>query len=113
MLHRLGAFIDINSVLSQLSWDPWHVGRLPNEDIFVVPKKVGECEFLFCREVGADGCCFGWITGAQVDLLDVGFFWWCEDAGFLAGISSSSGLISTAIVAISFLPSAACAFAAI
>ena len=33
--------------------------------------------------------------------------------GFLAGISSSSGLISAAIVAISFLPSAACAFAAI
>ena len=33
--------------------------------------------------------------------------------GLLAGISSSSGLISTAIVAISFLPSAACAFTAI
>ena len=33
--------------------------------------------------------------------------------GFLAGISSSSGLISAAIVAISFLPSMACAFAAI
>ena len=33
--------------------------------------------------------------------------------GFLAGISSSSGLISAATVAISFLPSAACAFDAI
>ena len=33
--------------------------------------------------------------------------------GFLAGISSSSGLISVAIVAISFLPLAACALAAI
>ena len=33
--------------------------------------------------------------------------------GFLAGISSSSGLVSAAIVAISFLPSAACAFAVI
>ena len=33
--------------------------------------------------------------------------------GFLAGISSSSGLISAAIVAISFLPLAACALAAI
>ena len=32
---------------------------------------------------------------------------------FLAGISSSSGLISTAIVAISFVPLAACALAAI
>ena len=33
--------------------------------------------------------------------------------GFLAGISSSSGLISAAIVAISFLPLAVCALAAI
>ena len=33
--------------------------------------------------------------------------------GFLADISSSSGLISAATVAISFLPSAAYAFAAI
>ena len=33
--------------------------------------------------------------------------------GFLASISSSSGLISAAIVAISFLPLAVCAFAAI
>ena len=36
----------------------------PSEDIFVVPKKVGEREFLFCREVGADGCRLGGITGA-------------------------------------------------
>ena len=33
--------------------------------------------------------------------------------GFLAGISSPSGLISAAIVAISFLPLVVCAFAAI
>ena len=33
--------------------------------------------------------------------------------GFLAGISSSSGLVSAAIVAISFLPSASYTFAAI
>ena len=84
MLHRLGAFIDIDYVLSQLSWDTWHVGRLSSEDIFVVPKKVGEREFLFRREVGADGCCFGGIASAQVDLLDVGFFWWCEDAGLFS-----------------------------
>ena len=57
--------------------DTWHVGRLPSEDISVVSKKVGEREFLFCQEVGANGCRFGGITGAQVNLLDVGFFWWC------------------------------------
>ena len=84
MLHRLGAFVDIDSVLSQLSWDTWHVGRLPSEDIFIDPKKVDEREFLFSREVGADGCRFGGITGAQVDLLDIGFFWWCEDAGLFS-----------------------------
>ena len=84
MFHWLGAFININYVLSQLPWDTWHVGRLPSEDIFVVPKKVGELEFLFCREVGTDGCRLGGVTGAQVNLLDVGFFWWCKDAGPLS-----------------------------
>jgi hypothetical protein len=44
----LSAFININSVLSQLSRDTWLVGWLPREDIFVVLKKVGECEFLLC-----------------------------------------------------------------
>jgi hypothetical protein len=68
---------------SQLSWDTWHVGRLPSEDIFIVLKKVGEHEFLFCREVGTDGRCFGGITGTQVDLLHVGFFWRSEDARLL------------------------------
>jgi hypothetical protein len=83
LLHRLGAFVNINFVLSQLSWDTWHVGRLPSEDIFVVPKKVGEREFLFCREVGTDGRHFGGITSTQVDLLHVGFFWWSKDARLL------------------------------
>ena len=61
---RFGAFVNINSVLSQLSWDPWHVGWLPSEDIFVVPKKVGEREFLFCREVSADSRCLGGVACA-------------------------------------------------
>jgi hypothetical protein len=80
LLHRLGAFIDINFVLNQLSWDTRHVGRLPGEGIFVVPEKVGEREFLFFREVGTDGRCLGGITGAQVDLLDIYLFWWGKDA---------------------------------
>jgi hypothetical protein len=64
LLHGLGAFIDINSVLSQLSRDTCHVGRVPSKDIFVVPEKVGECEFLFFREMGTDGRRLGGITGA-------------------------------------------------
>jgi hypothetical protein len=61
-------------MLSQLFRDTWHVSRLPSEDIFVIPKKVGERKFLFCREVGTDSHILGGITGVQVDLLDVGFF---------------------------------------
>jgi hypothetical protein len=80
LLHRLGAFIDINSVLSQLSRDTWHVGWLPSKDIFVVSEKVGEREFLFFREVGTDGHCLREITGAQVNLLDICLFWWGKDA---------------------------------
>jgi hypothetical protein len=83
LLHRLGVFININSVLSQLSWDTWQVDRLPSEDIFIVPKKVGEREFLFCREVGTDDHHFGGITSTQVDLLHIGFFWRSEDARLL------------------------------
>jgi hypothetical protein len=70
-------------VLSQLSWDTWHVGRLRSEDIFVVPKEVGEREFLFSREVGTDGSCLLRVTSTQVNFLYIGFFLWCEDARFL------------------------------
>jgi hypothetical protein len=49
----------------------------------IVPKKVGEREFLFCREVGTDGHRFGGITSTLVDLLHVGFFWRSENARLL------------------------------
>ena len=81
---QVWSFININSVLSQLSWDTWHVGQLPSEDIFVVPKKVGERAFLFCREVSTDSGRLGGIASTQVDLLDVGFFWWRDDAGLFS-----------------------------
>jgi hypothetical protein len=83
LLHKLGAFININSVLSQLSWDTWYVGWLPSEDIFIVPEKVGERKFLFCREVDTDSHHFGGITSTKVDLLHVGFFWRSENARLL------------------------------
>jgi hypothetical protein len=70
-------------MLSQLSWDTWHVSRFPSNDIFVVLKKVGEREYLFCQEVGTDGRRFGGITSTQVDLLHVSFFWRSEDARLL------------------------------
>jgi hypothetical protein len=83
LLNWFGAFIDIDSVLSQLFWDTWRVDRLPSEDIFVVPKKVGEREFLFGREVGADGRCLLRITSTQVNFLYVGLFLRYKDARFL------------------------------
>jgi hypothetical protein len=71
-------------MLSQLSWDTWHVGQFLSEDIFVVSEKVGERNFLFFREVDTDGCCLGGITSAQVDLLDICLLWWCKDDGPLS-----------------------------
>jgi hypothetical protein len=107
LLNRFGTFIDIDFVLSQLSRDTWHVGRLPSEDIFIVSEKVGEREFLFVGEVSADDRCLGGITSLQIDIFDICFFGWGEDMGLFAGISSSSGFISSAMVATSFLSSAA------
>jgi hypothetical protein len=83
LLDWFGAFIDINSVLSQLSWDTWHVGRLLSEYIFVGPKKIGEHKFLFSREVSADGRYLPRIISTQVNFLYIGFFLWCKDARFL------------------------------
>jgi hypothetical protein len=108
-----GVSIDINSVLNQLSWDTWHVSWLPSEDIFVVQKKVGEREFLFSREVSTDGLYLLGITSTQVNFLHIGSFGGARMQGFLARISSSSGFIYAAMVAISSLPSAACALAVI
>jgi hypothetical protein len=70
-------------MLSQLSWDTWHVGRLSSEDIFVVLKKVGEREFLFSQEVSADDRYLLRITNTQVNFLYIGFFLRCKDARFL------------------------------
>jgi hypothetical protein len=84
LLDWFGAFIDIDSVLSQLSWDTWRVDRLPSEDIFVVSKKVGEREFLFSGEVTTYGRCLLRVTSTQVNFLYIGFFLWCKDARFLS-----------------------------
>ena len=75
--------------------------------------KVGEREFLFCREVGADGCCFGGIASARSICLTSASIGGPRMLGFLADISSFSWFISATIVAISFLPLSACALAAI
>ena len=100
-------------MLSQLSWDTWHVGRLPSEDIFVVPKKAGEHEFLFAKRWELMVAVLEESLVPRSICLMLASLGGARMLGFLAGISSSSGLISTAIVAISFLPLAPCALAAI
>jgi hypothetical protein len=86
--HRSHCFIGFEPSLTSImclanSWDTWLVGRLPSEDIFVVLKKVGERKFLFCREMGTNGCYFGGITSTQVDLPHVSFFCRSKDARLL------------------------------
>jgi hypothetical protein len=79
LLNRFGTFIQINSVLRQLSQDTWHVARLPSEDIVVVLKKVGECEFLFLRKVCTDGRHLGEIASDEVNLHNICLLRWDED----------------------------------
>jgi hypothetical protein len=76
LLDGFRTLIDIDSVLSQLSRDTWHVGHLPSEDIFVVPKKIGEREFLCRRKVSTDGRRLRGITSTQINLHDISFFLW-------------------------------------
>jgi hypothetical protein len=63
--------MQMNYVLSQLSRDTWHVGRLPSKDIVVVPEKIGEREFLFLRKVSTDGRYLGGITSAEIYLHNI------------------------------------------
>jgi hypothetical protein len=57
-------------VLSQLPGDTRHIGWTLCEDISVVPKEAGECEFLFGVEVGPDDDFFRCVRQAEANLLD-------------------------------------------
>jgi hypothetical protein len=54
--------------------DSRHIGRSPCEDVSVVPKEVGECEFLFGVEVGPDDDFLGCVGQAEANLFD-GWTW--------------------------------------
>ena len=58
-------------MLGDLLWYPWHVRRLPCEDIAIVAQEVDKLAFLFGRELGPDPHCLGWVSG--VDLYRLGF----------------------------------------
>jgi hypothetical protein len=90
-----------------------HVSWLPSEDIFIVPEKVGEREFLFFWEVGTKECHLGRIIGTQVDLDDIRVRGGVMILAFLVAISMSSGLVCCARLAISYASKACCALATI
>jgi hypothetical protein len=71
-------------VHNQLSRDTWHVGRLPSEDVVVVPEKIGEREFLFLRKVSTDGRRLGGITSAEINLHDIRFLRQNKDGSFFS-----------------------------
>ena len=58
-------------MLGDLAGYPWHVRRLPCEDIAVVTQEVDELTFLFGRKLGPDPNCLGWVGG--VDSHRLGF----------------------------------------
>jgi hypothetical protein len=95
--------MQINSVLNQLSWDTWHVGRLPSEDIVVIPEKIGEHEFLFLRKVSTDGRRLGESPVPRSIFITSTSLGGTRIAGFLADSSKSSGLAWLTRVAISSL----------
>jgi hypothetical protein len=71
-------------VLSQLSWNTWHVGRLSRKDILVFFKKVSELKFLFLREVDTDDRRLGGVTSTQIDFNSTLLRGRCDDACLLS-----------------------------
>ena len=71
-------------MLSQLSQNTQHISRLPCKDILVLPEKVGECEFLLFREVGADDSCLRGITSTKINLDGIRLRGWCNDSRLLS-----------------------------
>jgi hypothetical protein len=61
--------IDLQFVLSQFSWDSWHIRRLPCEYVSVILQEPDERTFLFVVEAGADDGGFAFINETQVDPL--------------------------------------------
>jgi hypothetical protein len=70
LLDRLCGLVDFKFVLSQLPRDTRHIRWTPCENVSVVPKEAGECEFLFGVEVGPDDNFLGCVGQAEANLLD-------------------------------------------
>jgi hypothetical protein len=54
LLDRLGAWPDLQGMLSDFPRNAWHIQRFPCKDVFVCMEEVDERAFLFGGERGAD-----------------------------------------------------------
>jgi len=54
LLHRLGAWPDLQGMLSDFSLNAWHVRGSPCKDVSVGVEEVSECAFLFGGKHGVD-----------------------------------------------------------
>ena len=70
-------------MLSQLSRNTRHISQFPRKDIFVSPKKVGEREFLFFGEVGADDSYLRGSTSTEINHDGIYLRGWGNDSGLL------------------------------
>jgi hypothetical protein len=58
-------------VLGDFPWDPWHVHRLPGEDVIVILEEVNERALLFVGECCPDANVLGCVENIDRDLLRV------------------------------------------
>ena len=70
LLHRLGAWLDLQAMLDNFSWNAWHVQGFPCKDVFVGAEEVDERAFLFRGKRGANTRHFAvGAAGVYEDLL--------------------------------------------
>ena len=62
-------------MLDQLPRDSQHVGRLPSEDVPILPEEAGDREFLFWVQVGPDVCHLSRVSRIELDRLGKLLLW--------------------------------------
>ena len=90
LLHRLGAWPDLQGVLSDFSRNAWHVRGSPRKDVSVGVEEVDKRAFLFGGKRGADAHHFA-LRAIRVyeDLL--GALHWLERPGRPLGVGCFFG----------------------
>ena len=107
LLHRLGAWHDLQGMFGDFSWNARHVRGFPRKDVFVGAEKVDEHAFLFRGKCGANvhhlalGATESMRTSLEpssgskdrIDLLGLGA---SSVTSFLMAMSSQEATIATA-----------------